>query len=313
MFFIDILYYFNSRSEIDLPPLFKLVEKSIKENDILLKGIAKTVLSNNLILSEISVDELSSQNSYTLKNLKRIRDYIGNGVLSVKESIEDIREKEIKQKIQYWLKRINEDEGEKLEFTATFKTAIPNKNQQKIITSLKKQLKQADSKETEDKIAKRISDLETENSNVKGIEKILIHSSLKTICAFANTKGGHLLIGVSDDKEIYGLESDYNSFGKEDQNRDGFGKYFDDNVKAYFGDSFSSTLLEKEFLNINDKDILIVTVKKSFDEIFIRKNAKGLNEESIYVRNLSSSNKLKGKELSRFIKSKFREQFKSDQ
>ena len=144
--------------------------------------------------------------------------------------------------------------------------------------------------------------------NVKGIDKIIIHSALKTICAFANTNGGHLLIGVSDDKKIFGLEQDYKSFKEYEQNRDGFGKYFDAMIKNYFGDSFSSTLLEKEFLKFPEGDILIVKVKKSTEEVFILQNEKGVNEESIYVRNLSSTNKLKGIELSKFIKNKLREQ-----
>lgn len=146
------------------------------------------------------------------------------------------------------------------------------------------------------------------SKNVRGIDKIIIHSALKTICAFANTNGGQLLIGVSDDKKIFGLEQDYKSFKTGDQNRDGFGKFFDLMIKNYFGDSFSSTLLEKEFLKFPKGDILIVNVKKSVDEIFILKNEKGEQEECIYVRNLSSSVKLKGVELSKFIKNKYRDQ-----
>mgnify|MGYP000636523467 CR=1 FL=1 len=53
--------------------------------------------------------------------------------------------------------------------------------------------------------------------------------------------------GIPTDKKIFGLEQDYESF-KKDKDRDGFGKFFDSMIKDYFGDSFSSTLLEKEFL-----------------------------------------------------------------
>ena len=79
-------------------------------------------------------------------------------------------------------------------------------------------------------------------------------------------------------------------------------------IKDYFGDSFSSALLEKEFLKFPKGDILVIKVKKSTEEVFILKNEKGTKEESIYVRNLSSSNKLKGIELSKFIRNKYREQ-----
>ena len=305
LFFIDILHIFNSDDENDLEVVFNLVQKSIQENDILLKAVAKTVLSNNLILTEIDND--ISSNEYTLKNLKRIREYINQGVLSVEESIEDKLEKELKEKRVYWQKRINEDEGERLEFKATFVTPIPTNDQNRIIEGLKKQLKKQQSEEKINKIKSKIEEVEDLSKKVKGIDKIIIHSALKTICAFANTNGGILLLGVSDDKKIFGLEQDYESF-KKDKDRDGFGKFFDSMIKDYFGDSFSSTLLEKEFLKFQKGDILIVKVKKSAEEVFILKNEKGITEESIYVRNLSSSDKLKGVELSKFIKNKYRQQ-----
>lgn len=307
LFFIDILHIFNSNNESDLETVFNLVQKSIQENEILLKAVAKTVLSNNLILTEIDENNTISLNDYTLKNLKRIREYINQGVLSVEESIEDKLEKELKEKRTYWLKKINEDEGEKQEFKATFITSIPTNDQNRIIESLEKQLKKTSSEENIQNINTKIKELKGFSSNVKGIGKIIMHSALKTICAFANTNGGHLLLGVSDDKKIFGLEQDYESF-KTDKNRDGFGKFFDAMIKDYFGDSFSSSLLEKEFLKFTKGDILIIKVRKSAEEVFILKNEKGIKEESIYVRNLSSSNKLKGIELSKFIRNKYREQ-----
>lgn len=307
LFFIDILHIFNSNDENDLEVVFNLVQKSIQENEILLKAVAKTVLSNNLILTEIDKNNSISLNDFTLKNLKRIREYINQGVLSVEESIEDKLEKELKEKRAYWLKKINEDEGEKQEFKATFITPIPTNDQNRIIESLEKQLKKTQTEESIQNINSKINELKGLSKNVKGIDKIIIHSALKTICAFVNTNGGHLLLGVSDDKKIFGLEQDYASF-KNDKNRDGFGKFFDAMIKDYFGDSFSSSLLEKEFLKFPEGDILIVKVKKSAEDVFLLKNEKGINEESIYVRNLSSSNKLKGIELSKFIKNKYREQ-----
>lgn len=114
LFFIDILHIFNSSNESDLETVFNLVQKSIRENEIILKAVAKTVLSNNLILTEIDKNNSSSLNDYTLKNLKRIREYINQGVLSVEDKLEDKLEKELKEKRTYWLKKINEDEGEDL-------------------------------------------------------------------------------------------------------------------------------------------------------------------------------------------------------
>ena len=112
-----------------------------------------------------------------------------------------------------------------------------------------------------------------------------------------------MLIEVSDDKQTFGLEQDYNSF-KEDKNRDGFGKYFDEMIKDYFGDSFSASLLEKEFLKFPEGDILIVKVNRCPSEVFLLRDERGNRGECIYVRNLSSSIKLKGVELAKFIKTR---------
>jgi len=307
LFFIDILNLFNSQSEEDIELLFNLTRKPIEENDILLKAVAKNALANNLIISEISSENDEELNSFTLKNLKRIREYISQGVLSVKERIEDKLAKELNEKRIYWKKKINQDEGEKLEFKATFITPIPNRDQNRIIENLKKQLKKKQSENDIEKIRNKIDELKNTSKKIKGIDKIIMHSALKTICAFANTYGGYLLLGVSDDKKIFGLEQDYNSF-KKDKNRDGFGKYFDAMIKNYFGESFSSSLLEKEFLKFPEGDILIIKVNKSPTEIFLLKDKNGNSNESFYVRNLSSTVKLNGIELAKFIKAKLRSQ-----
>jgi len=196
------------------------------------------------------------------------------------------------------------DEGEKLEFKATFITPIPNNEKESLIKFLIEKQKKTTNPKKINELNLNISKIKEESEKIVGIEKKLIHSSLKTIAAFANTKGGTLIIGVKDDKKIFGLEQDYNTFKKE-QTRDEFGKYFDSKVKEYFGDSFSSSLLEKEFLKFPEGDILIIKTLQSQEEVFLLKNENGKKEESIYVRNLSSSEKLEGIELSKFIKRKF--------
>lgn len=45
-------------------------------------------------------------------------------------------------------------------------------------------------------------------------EKFIEHSVIKTLGAFLNSEGGTLLIGVEDNKNILGLELDFNSFLK---------------------------------------------------------------------------------------------------
>lgn len=306
LFFIEILNLFNSREEADLQKLFSIIVKPSEDDESLLKVVSKTVLSNNLIISESNYYDYQELDSYTLKNLKRIRKYISQGVLSLEDTIEDRLSIELEEKRTYWRKTIELDEGAKLEFKSTFLTPVPDLEKKRIIETLEKELEKDCNDEVASSIHKRIDD-------IKGLiaQKRIIHSALKTISAFANTSGGTLLLGVSDDKKIFGLEQDYKSF-KKDNFRDEFGKRFDEIIREYFGNSFSSTLLEKEFLKFPEGDTLIINVKPSEEEIFLLKDENGKKDESLYVRNLSSSEKLTGIELAKFIKKKYRESFSNN-
>ena len=306
VFFTEILNLFNSQKEDDLESLFNLSKSSFSENNKLLKTVAKNALANNLIISDVVDSEL---NDFTLKNLKRIREFITQGVLSVEETIEDKLKNEQDKRRVYFKSLINEDEGPKLEFKATFFTPIPNEEKNKIIKNLETIISKSKNQEEINFLKSKVEDIKEETKNVPNIQNKIIHNALKTICAFANTNGGYLLLGVSDDKKIFGLEKDYMNLKKSKgigKERDDFAELFDQKVKEYFGDSFSPTILDKEFLKFPEGDILIINVKPSKDEIHILKNEKGDPEETIYVRHTRSSEKLKGIELSKFIKNKFR-------
>lgn len=307
VFFTEILNLFNSQKEEDLESLFNLSKNSFGENNKLLKTVAKNALANNLIISDVAKSELDN---FTLKNLKRIREFITQGVLSVEETIEDKLKNEQDKKRIYIRGLINEDEGPKLEFKSTFFTPIPNEEKIKLIKNLETKISTAKSPEEITFLKSKVEEINEQTKNVPNIKNIIIHSALKTICAFANTSGGCLLLGVSDDKKIFGLEKDYINLNKSKgigKERDDFAELFDQKVKEYFGESFSPTILDKEFLKFPEGDILIINVKPSIDEIHILKNEKGVSEETIYVRHTRSSEKLKGIELSKFIKNKYRD------
>jgi predicted HTH transcriptional regulator len=55
---------------------------------------------------------------------------------------------------------------------------------------------------------------------VANMRKNVVHSSLKTICAFLNSEGGTLLIGVHDEQYPVGIDSDLQSV--KGNNTDGF-------------------------------------------------------------------------------------------
>lgn len=290
IFFLDILCLFNEKDEDSLILLFDYIKKYSRDAQHKdLRTIAKISLANNLLVSESKEDR-----DYVLKNLRLINDYIYKGILSLEETVEDKNARELKEQILYWKQRIAEDESENLEFKSSLFTPIPDAKKESRIKYLSKKEIRTE-KETH------------ELSCLNGVEtqKILIHSVLKTLVAFANSNGGVLLIGVDNEKNIVGIETEFNSKSPKLRypNRDGYGLYFDDLIGNYIGDSFSS-LMSRKFLKFAEGDVLIVNVAQSPNEVFLLRDENGKEKEQLFIRNLSSSRELTGTELVKFIKQK---------
>lgn len=289
IFFLDIISLFNEKSDIMLELLFDYIKKyNLDKSHSDLKTIAKITLANNLLMSEVKTDS-----DFSLKNLRLIYDYLSNGILSLEETIEDKNARELKEEILYLSEKIKEDESETLEFKSSLFTPILDSESKIKLEKIRSAKVQTESIKVE--ISKLTGEL---------AKKRILHSALKTLVAFANTAGGMLLIGVNDTKNIIGIENEYLTFSKKtDQGRDGYGKFFDDTVRTYLGDGFSS-LMERKFVKFPQGDVLVIKIRPSNQEIFLLKNEEGKDEEQLYIRNLSSSKELLGSELVMFIKNK---------
>lgn len=91
---------------------------------------------------------------------------------------------------------------------------------------------------------------------------------IKTVCAFANTNGGTLVIGVDDNSNILGLESDYNLFSK-DNKRDAFHLTLSNIFDRSFDRDFCVGI-DRKILQIEDNDICVIEVKPSPNPIFVK-------------------------------------------
>jgi hypothetical protein len=102
----------------------------------------------------------------------------------------------------------------------------------------------------------------------------------KTISCFLNSKGGHLFIGVSDQKIIQGLQNDFSltrPIGKDP--KDYFRLEVDKIIREYF--KHIATNISGDFEKIDDREIFVFTVfpSKNFP-VFL----KGQNGKEFYVR-----------------------------
>ena len=109
----------------------------------------------------------------------------------------------------------------------------------------------------------------------------------KAICAFLNSNGGFLIIGVTDKGEPQGLSFDF-SLSEDKNEKDFFMLEFDQMLEHFLSFSIKSNV-SGQFFQLNEKDIFVVTVTPSKRRpIFL----KGQSGKEFYVRGEASSRQL---------------------
>jgi hypothetical protein len=109
---------------------------------------------------------------------------------------------------------------------------------------------------------------------------------LKSLCAFLNSDGGDLLIGVADDGALLGLQAD--GF----ENNDRCLLHIKNLINQHIGAEFSR-LLRIQLVTLQDHQILHIHCLPSTDPVFLK---IGKNEE-FYIRSGPSSTKLSPSQL----------------
>jgi hypothetical protein len=130
---------------------------------------------------------------------------------------------------------------------------------------------------------------------IKADQSAVVHAALKTLCAFLNSKGGTLLLGVRDDGGIAGIEPDYALCGKK-PNRDGFELKLTDLIKMRFKPL--PTALEVRFVEVDGKTVCRVDAPSSAAATYL--------ENRLYVRLGNSTEELTGRDLQDWLMSRGR-------
>lgn len=123
-------------------------------------------------------------------------------------------------------------------------------------------------------------------------EKYIEESSLKNIVGFLNKLGGTLLIGVTDNGIISGIEKD--NFKSDDK----YLLHFKNKIKSSIGEEYFS-LITYEICKISNKKVLIVECSPSTKPVY-------LNQKDFYVRTNPATDKLEGPKLVEYINNHFR-------
>jgi len=129
------------------------------------------------------------------------------------------------------------------------------------------------------------------NLHTNEFDKKMEFSALKTISAFLNSNGGTLLLGITDEGKILGIEQD--KFPDTDK----FNLYLISLIKEKIGKKHFH-LIEIQNTLIEHRTIVKISCKKSKNPVFLKSD---LNEEEFYIRMGPSSVQLKGSELVEYI------------
>ena len=127
------------------------------------------------------------------------------------------------------------------------------------------------------------------------VNKELLTSVMKTLAAFMNSRGGILIIGVSDTKDIIGIDMDVKNLKRKDL--DGFENFF----TMVFSDSLgieNRDLVELKFKKFKGKTLCIVNIQPSKSPVYYTKNK---NSEEFYIRAGNSTYMLSVKAATSYI------------
>ncbi|MBI2004382.1 ATP-binding protein [Candidatus Pacearchaeota archaeon] len=134
------------------------------------------------------------------------------------------------------------------------------------------------------------------NLHTNEFDKKMEFSALKTISAFLNSDGGTLLLGITNEGKILGIEHD--KFPDTDK----FNLYLISLIKERIGKKHFH-LIEIQNSVIEGRTIVKLICKKSKNPVFLKSDS---NEEEFFVRMGPSSVQLKGSEMVEYVKRKFK-------
>lgn len=132
--------------------------------------------------------------------------------------------------------------------------------------------------------------------------KLVRKAALKTIAAFLNSGKGSLVIGVSDDKEIIGLEPDFSTMSPEKRTKEWFQQTLVNLVNEQIGSEFAP-LYEVRFATHEEKMVAIVDVKERAPKPAYLKDG---GAQEFYVRTSNLTKQLKNEEIDRYVSTHWR-------
>lgn len=130
-------------------------------------------------------------------------------------------------------------------------------------------------------------------------DKAVTHAVLKTIAAFLNTEGGDLLIGVSDDGSIAGIELDRL------ESDDKFMRHLAQVVRNGLGDR-AGTCIDPKTQVVEGRTVCVVSCQRSPEPVFLKwKDLEAAAEGDFFVRSGPGTVNLAPESAREYIRTRF--------
>lgn len=132
-----------------------------------------------------------------------------------------------------------------------------------------------------------------------GTNKELTKAVVKTIAAFMNSKGGTLVVGVSDSGEAWGIEHDYQTLNQH-PDQDGWQQALVAALKAAMGDA-NAALVDCSFADHQGKTVAVIRADPWHKPVFVEDG----NETLLYVRVGNTTEALDSKQALAYATDRF--------
>jgi hypothetical protein len=133
-------------------------------------------------------------------------------------------------------------------------------------------------------------DYKTESVN-PALEKVIA----KTLAGFMNHTGGTLVVGVTDEGSIVGVEADITSLTKK-PSQDGLALHINEILRKYSGAAIAA-MVDMSFASIDEKPVVVLSVEPAQHPVFVEDQGS----PEFYVRSGPSTRQLNVKEATDYI------------
>ncbi len=139
------------------------------------------------------------------------------------------------------------------------------------------------------------------NLHTKQRDPVIEQMVIKSVAGFMNAEGGTLLIGVTDTREVFGIETDYKTLGKK-QDQDGFALWLNGLLDNTLGPTAASAL-HLSFEEFPGGTVCRVYVDPGKSPTFVR---GGKGEADLYVRLNNATRLLNTAEAVEYVRTRWR-------